>query len=1073
METLTVAENDKTIVSRIQHRRGLKQDLPQPLRPGELGLATDSRQLYIGGDPTNPATADYHSVSYYENTLSAKDHVASIANNNIIAFNVPCIRYVEGEFDGTNKVKSWQPTDARSLLAPGTVDEPSPTAFSDSTYPVFSPVSTASVSSTLSSTKAAGSFEMAISLVSGTDTTGNIRVHDEIIISGYSGTRPKVNTVSHISGASYYTITIDQSIDEIASGTAVEFIPNHQKNIFTEQAFHSKDVTVVKKSIVQTGESNSITYTPSANVDFAIDGSNIASTGYHELALRTAPTVYDSIALTYYSNANVIASIEGVESGSHKGNISPYVPMPSFYQNTTLWASGKLPSYKHFKKENIQISKSTGVGYVGMDLIHIASTADGANITATTGLTLGNLYIAREDEQFDLTSVVSSNGGETYVVTFNASSEADKFQTEAAAGVYKYDSMMFVGQTGYDDEYLHRAKFAVSGVGSSTVTIAMPALPYTVSRSASANVEIDPVYPGNGFTNLSPTTCVVRIYDSTLKADEVKANDYVRIIDNLGDAASCELHDKLFKVVSTDVGSHFSIRIDEDDMLTANSNVSGFTANIASGGIKYVNHGSVEADVDDTIQVISEGHGIGIGTSNVHIRGATTLFPLGSPVTAYDIKSVASDITEDTFYVENYPHNMPLPAILITEFGTGGSYATGIGVMPQSELTFSSTAFKAVPVLGINLSANTTVESAIVTVNKNLVEIAGSNVQIYPQLNWIPQDDEVKNAVYISQRPAYSSVSSGGLEFTLFEDKTAETLSVLGLDAKLYDRANNTVKAKFETWLNSTVNSRDVNLFSNVFPGDNDGATPIPESTTYATLSNKSTNIKTPYSLLIDNTFNEITFGSREESGIFNNIVNRIYGTSLYDKLLDTNKGSRGLVNLKNNIEISTKEISTFGNKVISFESMEQVILIPGDNGIPGTGAVTPVILNAAKLVASFDADKIYNVFKVNYSISEIAGAAANKYIRTGVWTIAGRKDFTDVANAIVFNDSFSSHSEITTHTNNLVEPKFRAQMDSAGLIKVFLVNDQLEIETNTNITHNLGVQLKVKYIQDRWSATS
>jgi hypothetical protein len=1054
-----VAENDKTIVSRIQHRRGLKQDLPQPLRPGELGLATDSRQLYIGGDPTNPATADYHSVSYYENTLSAKDHVASIANNNIIAFNVPCIRYVEGEFNGTSKVKSWQPTDARSILA-----DSAATAFSDSTYPVFSPVSTASVSSTLSSIKAAGSFEMSISIVSGTDTTGNIRINDEIIISGYSGTRPKVNTVSRHSSGTYYIITIDQSINELASGTAVEFIPKHQKNIFTNQAFHSTDVTVVKKSIAQTGEASSTTYIPSGDVDFAIDGSNVASTGSHSLTLRTAPTVYDSIALTYYSNANVIASIEGVQSGTYKGDISSHVAMPSFYQNTTLWASGKLPSYKHFKKENIQISNSTGVGYVGLDLIHISSTADGANITATTGLTLGNLYIAREDEQFDLTSVVSSNDGETYVVTFNASGDAVKFQTEAAAGVYKYDSMMFVGQAGYDDEYLHRAKFAVSGVGGSAVTIAMPALPYTVSRSASANVEVDPVFPGNGFTNSSPTTCVVRIYDSTLKADEVKANDYVRIIDNLGDAASCELDDTLFKVVSTKVGSHFSIRIHADDILTSNANVT-FTANIAAGGIKYVNHGSVEGNVNTTIQVQSKEHGIGIGTSNVHIRGATTVFPIGSPATAYDIKSIASDITEDTFYVENYPHLMATSATLITESGAGGLIAASAeGIMPQSELTFSSTAFKAVPVLGINLSGNTTVESAIVTVNKNLVEISGANVQIYPQLNWIPQDDEVKNAVYISQRPAYSSVSTGGLEFTLFEDKTVETLSVLGLDAKLYDRANNTVKAKFETWLNSTVNSRDVNLFSNVFPGD---------STTYAILNPKSTNISTQYSLAIDNTFNEITFGSREESGIFNNIVNRIYGTSLYDKLLDTNKGTRGLVNLKNNIEISMREVATFGNKVISFEGMEQVILIPGDNGIPGTGAVTSVILNAAKLVASFDSGSTYNVFKVNYSISEIAGAAANKYIRTGVWTIAGRHDFTDQANAIVFNDSFSSHSEITTHSNNLVEPKFRAQMDNTGLIKVFLVNDQLEAETNTNITHNLGVQLKVKYIQDRWSASS
>ena len=1056
-----MADNDnKTIVSRIQHRRGLKQDLPQPLRPGEIGLATDSRQLYIGGDPTNPATADYHSVSYYENTLSAKDHVASIANNNIIAFNVPSIRYVEGEFDGSNKVKGWQPTDSRSILSGSAAS-----AFSDSTYPVFSPISTATISSTLSAIKAAGSFEMQIAIVSGIDPTGNIRVNDEIIIAGYSGTTPKVNTVSRHSSGNHYVVTIDQSISELPSGRAVQFVPKHQKNIFTNAAFHSKDVTVVKNSIELTGESVNTTYTPSANVDFALDGSNIASGGSHSLTLRTAPSVYDSIALTYYSNANVIAAIEGVQSGTHKGNISSHVPMPSFYDNDALWGTGKtLPSYKHFKKENIQISKSTGVGYVGMDLVHISATADGANITATTGLTLGKLFIAREDEQLGLTSVVGAADGSTYVVTFASSNDAAKFQLRSAAGIYKYDSMMFVGQTGFTTDYLNRSKFVVSGITGSAVTISMPSLPYTITRSASANVEIDPAFPGNGFTNTAPTTCVIRIYDSTLKTNEVKPNDFVRIIDNLGDAGACPIHDKLFKVVDVKAGSHFNIRLNTSDIFSGNSNVTTFTSNIASGGIKYVNHGGTSADVDKTIQVISDSHGISTGTSNVQISGPG-VFPLGSPATAYDIKSVASDITQDTFYVENYPFNMATAASLLTESGAGGLItASAQGIRPQSVRSFSSTAFKAVPVLAIDLSANATVESAILTVNKNLVQIAGSNVQIYPQLNWIPQDDDAKNAVYISQRPAYSSVGTGGLEFTLFEDKTTPTLSVLGLQDKLYDRANNTVKAKFETWLNSTVNSRDVNLFSNVFPGD---------SSTYATLSPKSTNISTQYSLSIDNTFNEITFGSREEAGIFNNITNRIYGTSLYDKLLDTNKGSRGLVNLKNNIEISTREAATFGNKVTSFNSMEQSILLPGDNGIPGVGAVTAAMLSAAKLVASFDAGSTYNVFKVDYSIAESSGASANKYIRTGVWTMAGRSEFTDQANAVIFNDSFSSHSEITTHVNQLVEPKFRAQMDSSGLIKVFLVNDQLEAESNTNITHNIGVQLKLKHVHNRWSATS
>ena len=84
-----MAENDKTIVSRIQHRRGLKQDLPQPLRPGEIGLAVDSKQVYIGHDPNNPNSVDLSTTAYIENTVSARDHVISIANNNIIAFTVP------------------------------------------------------------------------------------------------------------------------------------------------------------------------------------------------------------------------------------------------------------------------------------------------------------------------------------------------------------------------------------------------------------------------------------------------------------------------------------------------------------------------------------------------------------------------------------------------------------------------------------------------------------------------------------------------------------------------------------------------------------------------------------------------------------------------------------------------------------------------------------------------------------------------------------------------------------------------------------------------------------------------
>ena len=94
--------NNSVVVSRIQNRRGLKQDLPQPLRSGEIGLSTDSRQVFIGGDESNSAL---NKVLIFENTDNARQIVDSIANNQIISFSVPHRRFntsLNG-LDGTAK----------------------------------------------------------------------------------------------------------------------------------------------------------------------------------------------------------------------------------------------------------------------------------------------------------------------------------------------------------------------------------------------------------------------------------------------------------------------------------------------------------------------------------------------------------------------------------------------------------------------------------------------------------------------------------------------------------------------------------------------------------------------------------------------------------------------------------------------------------------------------------------------------------------------------------------------------------------------------------------------------------
>ena len=100
---------ETTKIVRMQQRRGQKQDLPKPLRPGELGFATDSRQLYIGADTTDPVSDIYNKTGIFEKTASAQSITASLANIQMVKFTVPHKIYDKGEFDGVANVVSWTP----------------------------------------------------------------------------------------------------------------------------------------------------------------------------------------------------------------------------------------------------------------------------------------------------------------------------------------------------------------------------------------------------------------------------------------------------------------------------------------------------------------------------------------------------------------------------------------------------------------------------------------------------------------------------------------------------------------------------------------------------------------------------------------------------------------------------------------------------------------------------------------------------------------------------------------------------------------------------------------------------
>lgn len=79
------------------------------MRPGEIGFATDSRQIYIGADTTDAVSDIYNKTGNFEKTASAQSTTASLANVQMIKFIVPHKVYDKGEFDGVTDSVSWTP----------------------------------------------------------------------------------------------------------------------------------------------------------------------------------------------------------------------------------------------------------------------------------------------------------------------------------------------------------------------------------------------------------------------------------------------------------------------------------------------------------------------------------------------------------------------------------------------------------------------------------------------------------------------------------------------------------------------------------------------------------------------------------------------------------------------------------------------------------------------------------------------------------------------------------------------------------------------------------------------------
>jgi len=89
------------IISRMQQRRGNRIDLPQPLRAGEVALASDSKEVFIGLDPKIGVTAQNANSVSVNNITNGFTYANSYLNNNFVRLIMPSKRFPTSTFNGT------------------------------------------------------------------------------------------------------------------------------------------------------------------------------------------------------------------------------------------------------------------------------------------------------------------------------------------------------------------------------------------------------------------------------------------------------------------------------------------------------------------------------------------------------------------------------------------------------------------------------------------------------------------------------------------------------------------------------------------------------------------------------------------------------------------------------------------------------------------------------------------------------------------------------------------------------------------------------------------------------------
>ena len=919
-------DENKTIISRMQQRRGLKQDLPQPLRPGEFGFTVDSQQLYIGADPDQAPA--YNKTSIYENTTGAVETADTIMNNQMIYFTFPFKKYAKGEPTGASNTFNWLPTSIRTTG----ID----------TKPVFANV---------------------------------------------------------VTGA------------------------NNVKSIMTNDTFRATDIIVKRNSKKQEGN-NTATYGTLVAEDYIFNQDNTDGSTSHNLTFRTTPQPNEEITVGYYDKDAIIKALSnrnggggGTQDGFYTGT-----GFPSFY------TAYNIPEWDQIDPDLVQISDTSGSGFIGLEFKHIAPRAMGTSVTDPnnlSGLCYLNLVTPGSAINDRLPSGNIVQSGE--LITFPVSDTNDYSLTPP-------NNTLNLGGTNH---WLTSNAWLISSIDSSNSTVTVdisdfghthfPVSNVVVGTSASDITVSGPLTEGIVASGSGSNGHFLKMVTGNVTVDAMffRVKSYASGAKNFNGEVWAQ-NGNVYQEITSFLPSYTADAIAEEVRTT-------MTDYVNWGYGKFDGTGNVVPASGNVVQVYSKlsYYNNTNGYANITVAGSSTPSQISNGVK--DINEYLQDIleaegeewspsTQNTFFIkadsdvyanvtfDHYPNI----------FNNG---------------VISTDGFVQDNTLGFDLSGVTSLDQVVAIVNSS---------SSWPLLQLVPGETDQNgnpNMLMLTLNPASTSTYT---KFEILDDECG-TAEKLGLTPGVYDESN-TYKANLENWFADLLLQPDCPIINTVEVG-----------TLYS--DDPTTNVLIGhYELPFDETFQELNFASREEALAFNTVVNNLY-------FQRSTSDIRGLVNIKSNLEIELKTGITIGDKTVTYVDMngaEQAI--PAGPSVPSPTQISPSQWTDVT-GASFNTSD-YDSYVIEYTIREAGfeSAPGDGYQRVGTLHVVGRQDFNSGTGSVVYQD-YSSEM-VDTNMQSFVTS---SDGDAVPALHLRVIEDGVNVKLQA--FNRMPQILTMRFLTRRWNS--